>query len=131
MPRLEYFLVSESSSVDNETGALSVFNVVNEAKFDGFPTALTKVALVTCWIPTPEEIAAGDEFQVTFKFSLPDSARNNAIRSGFQAESRFQHLIVNVAGIPVDRPGEIVIDVLLNDQKQASHTIFVPVPDAA
>ena len=33
MPRLEYFLVSEGSTIDSETGALSVFNVVNEAKF--------------------------------------------------------------------------------------------------
>ena len=31
---------------------------------------------------------------------------------------------MNVTGIPVDRPGEIMVDVLLNDQKQASHTIF-------
>jgi hypothetical protein len=125
MPRLEYFLVSEGSTVDSETGALSVFNVMNEARFENFPAVLPKLFLVTCWLPTQDEIRNGDEFQVTFNFSLPDPAKNGQIRSGFQAESRFQHLIMNVAGIPVDRPGEIVIDVLLNDQKQASHTIFV------
>jgi hypothetical protein len=131
MPRLEYFLVSESSSVDSETGALSVFSVLNEAKFDSFPAVLPKVALVTCWIPSPKEIETKEEFQVTFKFRVPDSAKNGEIRSGFQAESRFQHLILNVAGIPVDHPGEIVIDLLLNEQHQASHTIFVPAHEAA
>ena len=125
MPRLEYFLVSESSTIDNESGAFSVFNVMNEAKFENFPAVLPKLALVACWIPTPDEIGSGDEFQVTFNFRLPDSAQSGQIRSSFQAESRFQHLIMNVVGIPVERPGEIVIDLLLNDQKQASHTIFV------
>ena len=80
---------------------------------------------MTCWLPTPDEIRGGDEFQVIFNFGLPDSAKNGQIRSSFQAESRFQHLIMHVAGIPVDRSGEIVIDLLLDDQKQASHTIFV------
>jgi hypothetical protein len=32
---------------------------------------------------------------------------------------------MNVVGVPVARPGEIVIALLLDDQKQASHTIFV------
>ncbi|MGA2065543.1 MAG: hypothetical protein ABSG86_11265 [Thermoguttaceae bacterium] len=125
MPRLEYFLVSESSTVDNETGALSVFNVINEIKVESFPAVLPKLALVTCWIPTPDEIRDGDEFQVTFEFSVPGSTENGKIRSSFQAESSFQHLIMNVVGVPVARPGEIVIALLLDDQKQASHTIFV------
>jgi hypothetical protein len=125
MPRLEYFLVSESSTIDNETGALSVFNIVNEATFEKFPTVLPKLVLVTCWIPTAEEIRNKDEFQVTFTFSFPDAPNHGQIRSSFQAEARFQHLIMNVVGVPVERPGEIVIDLLLNEQKTASHTIFV------
>ena len=123
MPRLEYFLVSESSTIDNETGALSVFNVMNEAKFENFPAVLPKLVLVTCWICTPDEIRKKEEFQVTFNFSLPDPAVNGPIRSGFQAESRFQHLIMTVVAIPVNCPGEIVIDLLLNERKEASHTI--------
>ena len=82
--RVLSFLVGESSTIDSETGALSVFNVMNEAKLENSPVVLPKLFLVTCWLPTANKIRNGDEFQVTFNSACLTRRRTGRFAAAFK-----------------------------------------------
>jgi len=45
MPQLEYFLVAESTSVDQHTNRVSIFNVAETANVENFPALISCVAI--------------------------------------------------------------------------------------
>ena len=55
MPRLEYFIVSESISVDQRTNRVSVFNVVDELQVSQFPATIPQVVATSAWNREPSD----------------------------------------------------------------------------
>jgi hypothetical protein len=127
MPKLEYFLVSESISVDREQNAVSIFNILEEvaipnAGFRGIP----KLVALSSWIFEPEDI--GQDFQVTVKVVLPGVAGPEIIKEfpiNFTAPKARQRIYHRISGLPLKAAGDVVFQLLLNGEHQASHTITV------
>lgn len=125
MPKLEYFLVAQSCSVDQSTGALSIFNVLNEEYFDKFPNVIPNLALICCWVCNPEEIIEGNEHLAKFLFKMPDGSAGKDFTGTFKVADRIQLLIYRIAFVPIEHCGEVRIDLHLDGEHQASHTIIV------
>ncbi len=49
MPKLEYFLVAESVSVDQQTNRISFFNVVEQVNVPVFPFTIPQIVAVASW----------------------------------------------------------------------------------
>lgn len=129
MPRLEYFLVAESCSVDQSTGALSIFNVLNEISYDQFPNVIPSLAVICCWVCSPDEISEGNEHLARFSFKMPDGSAGKELTGTFTAVNRIHHLIYRISFVPVNKSGEIRVDLQLDGERQASHTIIITEED--
>jgi hypothetical protein len=56
MPRLEYFVVTETSSIDVTRNSVSIFHVLNDIYFDSLPDSLPSLAVISGWIHSEDEI---------------------------------------------------------------------------
>ncbi len=124
MPALEYFLVAESVSVDQTTNQVSIFNIIEDMHVPMLPGALAQVAAVCAWNVPPNEI--GQDFQATFRIVAPGLEQRDHAMNFTAAQTR-QRMIVRMIGVPVAAPGQLLFEMLLNGQHQASHTVNITV----
>ena len=123
MPRLEYFIVSESIAIDSQTNRVSIFNVLEEIQSPGFPTLLPNTAIIAVWIAE-----AGDDqrdFQVVFSVAAPGENEPRRFPVNFRIPQARARTVIQLVGYPVPGPGEIAFAVELNGQYIASHTAIV------
>jgi hypothetical protein len=130
MPKLEYFLVCESVSVDRTTNAVSLFNIFEDVQLipAGIPAPrITNMVAVCCWLkeegddPSTSHTATlrihrcGAEPQdMTLDFTLGD-------------HRRYRHFFRFQGPFP-SQPGEMRIELLLEDQHKADHIINILEP---
>lgn len=123
MPTLEYFLVAESVVVDRETNRVSVFNVFENLNTPQFPVIVPTMTAIAGW-----NAAAGDEnldFQATLR--VTGAALENAIevQTNFTMTRPRHRTFQRIQGVPLHRAGPLLFEILLNGDRQASHSITV------
>jgi hypothetical protein len=130
MPHLEYFVVCELVSVDASTNSVSLFNVLDDIHPDEFPYWVANTYAVSSWNLGHED--EGRDYQTALRVILPhdENASREEIDSNDFAMNidRNQHrvrAIQGVANIPLQRPGNLVFEVLLNGNRCATHTVIV------
>jgi len=122
MARLEFFVVSESVSVDQQTNRLSLFNIIEQVASTKFPSVLPAAVAVSMWMAE-----AGDDvrdFQCTLRFTLPNGNRHE-FASNFKFRARRHRVIQRVEGFPLNEPGVLRFEVLLNGEYVASHEVDI------
>jgi hypothetical protein len=122
MPSLEYFLVAESSSLDRDTNAISIFNVYNERRKLSFPHEIERIVLVTCWYSTPDEIAARRDMQAEIVMRIP-RAEPESFTVNFTCDVEFQHVLFEMVDVGIPGPCLLEIELKVNGQHQAWHRI--------
>jgi hypothetical protein len=131
MPKLEYFVVCESVSVDRETNRISLFNVVEDLRpvrngETGHP--VHQFVAVSAWNREPGD--EGKDFQAIVRIQPPDD-QSKDFSINFQMERPRQRLILRLLGVAAGRPGNLRFELLLNSQHFASHTVTIHPPLAA
>jgi hypothetical protein len=124
MPTLEYFLIAESCSVDAERNSLSIFHVMNDVRVDQFPAFIPELVVVSAWVHNPEELERRTESQIRIEFRMPGQPPVS-FRGNLTAEARFQNVNLTFREVPIPAAGDTIVDVLLNEVHQATHTIAV------
>jgi hypothetical protein len=125
MPELEYFLVAESYSVDRDTSAISIFNVFSQLTADALPYDIKKFVAVACWICSREEIDSKQESMIEILISPPGESERS-FRGSFKPATRFQHVTLDLSnGLSVTQTGDIEVELRLNDNHSATHTIEI------
>ena len=125
MPKLEYFLVAESVSVDRDTNRVSLFNIVEEVS-GSLPARIPALVVVSSWNVLPEDRKR--EFQVTLRISLPGGVelpKSEDFAVNFTAQRSRQRILQFVKELPLEQPGDLKLEVLLNGKHAASHTVTV------
>lgn len=128
MAHMEFFIVSEEISVDQQTNRLSLFNILEQIAGPNFPLALFSVTAVSLWVTEP-----GDEerdFQCTLRI-IPPGGEHRNLTSNFRFRSRRHRVIQRLQGFPINEPGVLRFEVLLNGEYQASHEVDVARIDPA
>jgi len=127
MAHMEFFIVSEELSVDQQTNRLSLFNVLEQIAAPNFPAMLLSAAAVSLWVADP-----GDDerdFQCTLRI-IPQGGEHSDFTTNFTFRSRRHRVIQRVQGFPLNEPGVLRFEVLLNGDYQASHEVDVSKIDA-
>jgi len=125
---MEFFVVSEDLSVDQQTNRVSLFNVLEQIAGPNFPLVLPSAAAISLWVAE-----AGDEgrdFQCMLRIILPN-ARQHDFTSNFRFGARRHRVIQRLQGFPIDEPGVLRFEVLLNGEHKASHEVDVSRIDAS
>lgn len=134
MPKLEYFLVCESVSVDRETNRISLFNVIEDVHLVkpgaevSLPLVVNFVA-VSCWNQD-----AGDDdqdFQAILRVHTPPAddgaAQYKDLSLNFRMQSRRQRLLMRLVApiLPLAHDGKLKFELLLNGKHCAEHEIGI------
>lgn len=126
MPRLEYFLVCESASVDRDTNRLSLFNIIEEiqpirqGEIDGHP--ILQLVAVSCWIK--EQGDEDRDFQVVLRIHDPGSGTKD-FPMNLRMERPRHRLMLRIQGVPASSDGNLRFEILLNGSHVAEHVITI------
>ena len=122
MARLEFFVVSEGISVDQFTNRLSLFNILEEVASPNFPFVLPSAVAVSLWM-----MEAGDDerdLQCMLRVTMPNVAKIE-FTTNFKTSGRRHRVIQTIQGVPLNEPGVLRFEVLLNGEHAASHEVDV------
>lgn len=119
---LEYFVVARSVSIDQLTNQVSVFNIIDEIRV-ALPGTLGGVVAVASW--NAEEDDKGNDYQITVRVQGVGAQPKEPLRLNVSSEGRRCRTIMHIQGIQVDKPGRIVLTLLINEEHKATHTIDV------
>jgi hypothetical protein len=129
MPKLEYFLLCESISVDQETNRVSLFNVLEDLHLAKPPTEgeskpafiLNQFVAVAVFNRQPED--SDQEFEACLKYNLPDGAYKEH-KLKFKMERNRQRIVMRFVGMPpVGKDGLLSFDLSVNGNHSGTHTI--------
>ena len=133
MPTLEYFLVCESMSTDQETNRVSLFNVLEDLQVLPPETAPQKqlivphFAAISCW--NREHGDEDKDFQAILRIHAPNQEPKD-FPLNFQMERPRYRLSLRFQGMPKLEAGELKFELLLNGQHVAWHTVNIFPPSA-
>ena len=129
MPKLEYFLLCESISVDQETNRVSLFNVLEDLHLAQLPKdgdskpayILNQFVAVAVFNRAPDD---GDkEFETCLKYNLPDGTHKEH-KLKFKMERNRQRIVMRFVGMPpVAKDGTLSFDLSVNGKHEGTHTI--------
>jgi hypothetical protein len=128
MPRLEYFLVAESSAIDERTDRVSLFNILEQYRPPKLPFALPHCVAVCVWTREAED--AGKPFQALLKVTLPGEDETKDLAINFRMENEVVRNRLEISLIPLSRQGEIRFELSLNGKLQKTYVIHVLSPDS-
>jgi hypothetical protein len=125
MPAIEYFLLAQSVSTDQDTNLVSVFHIMEE-----FPTKLPgvipKLVAVSSWNMADDD--RGHDFQVTLRVPQPsvkDAAPYRDFPINFTTDRMRHRVFHHVKDVPVNQFGDLVFEILLNGEPIATHRLTV------
>ena len=121
MPRLEYFLVAEATSVDQGTNKISIFNVIEELRSPQWPATVPVMTAVGALEASEED--KGKEFQAIVRVSGDALSEPRDFPLNFELNTKRQRLLFRINALRVERPGAIVVSLLLNGQHLAEHRV--------
>jgi hypothetical protein len=129
---LELFAVCESVIIDQMTNQLTMVNVIETVKAASFPIQMPIACVVSLMRVDPEDI--GVHWQARIKVTVPGGeSQSHDLPANFAIPSAVKrHRIIHkVEGLPAFQPGQIVLQLLINGEKKATHIIEVEHDDAA
>ena len=130
MPKLEYFLLCESVSVDQDTNRISLFNVLEDFQIASPETNgktplcfLGQFVAVALFNREPDDDEK--DFEACLRFNLPDD-KHSEHRIAFRMDRNRQRLLLRFVGMPpVDKDGVLRFELLLDGTRCASHTVHL------
>ena len=125
MPKIEYFVVSESISSDQDTNNVSIFHIFEDV-YGRLPLTIPRLVATSCWSISQDD--KGKDFQVALKIVLPGGEvmpESASLKVNFSTNRNRHRVFQYLQGLRVERPGDLVVQVLLDGTPCASHTISV------
>lgn len=125
MPHIEYFVVSESVSVDQTNNAVSLFHIIEEYTIKQFPARIPSLVITTLWDIEPDE--RDKEFQGLIKLTPPSPDPPISFQFTFRTDPFVprQRVFLTMRDLTVNNPGEYRFEVFLQETRYASHKIYL------
>ncbi len=129
MPKLEYFLLCESISVDQETNRVSLFNVLEDLHLAKLPLEgdrkpayiLNQFVAVAVFNREPND--NDKDFEACLKYNLPDGTHKDH-KLKFKMERNRQRILMRFVGMPpVAKDGVLSFDLSVDGEHKGTHTI--------
>jgi hypothetical protein len=123
MPKLEYFIVCESVSVDQQTNRVSLFNVIEEVWSSRFPATISQAIATSAWHREPADEHV--DYQVQLRIYAPGEDSYKEFPVNVKIEKDRHRIFHELANLRVSQPGNLKFEVLINGQYAATHTVTI------
>ena len=128
MIKLEYFVVCEDLIIDSETNAVTLVRVLEDVLSESSSHFLPQLVAVASWT-----VEAGDtieDHEAVLKVTPPGCETVDFKTVISKGRSRYR-TISTITLIPLHKPGELKIELLFDQEHNATHTITVHPREAA
>lgn len=131
MPSLEYFLVCRSASIDVHSNELTLSSVLEDVYLDdeghGY---ISKAVAVGAWNLSGDDIRL--DFQALLRVKVPGQEGEGSDFPVNLVKGRHRlRALISIEGIPIETPGELTFELLLNSKHAARHRVIVHEPGAS
>jgi hypothetical protein len=125
MPHIEYFIVSESISIDQVRNTVSLFHVFEELSFRKFPGRIPFLVISTLW--DIEESERGKDYEGEIRLTPPNSEEPQAFPFNFTTDriAPRQRVLLELKNVSVPEVGMFKFQVYLEGNRHAGHTIHI------
>ena len=124
MPSLEYFLVCRSASVDVHSDEVTLSGVLEDIDLESDGQAVVPRAVaVGLWNLTGAD--GGTDFQALLRITRPGEAKGSDFPVNLDKRRHRFRALFAILDIPLDKPGELVFEMLLNATHAATHRVMV------
>ena len=128
MQRLEYFLVSESVSIDEVGGTVSIFHIRHHKTLELAPARIPSLWAVAAWIDDGNTQSENeDEGHVKLEVVSPGGDPVNTFRRTINSPHRVEQSLFRVLNIPIVKQGDLLFKLYLNDECVATHTVGIKI----
>jgi hypothetical protein len=126
---LEFFIVAQGVSVDQDTNQTSIFGVLEEVASPVFPHAIPFCVAVSLWNVSDADV--GKDWQAALRIRFPDGNETSIpINFSVKDGTRRHRITQRMMGLPVPGTGDLEFELLLNGKHAATHTTTVRAPTA-
>jgi hypothetical protein len=124
MPKLEYFLVCRAASVDFHSDEVTLSGVLEDIDLgdDGYAVVPQAVA-VGLWNLTKAD--EHTDFQAVLRIIRPGEEKGNHFPVNLVKGPHRIRAVFAIQGIPLEKPGDLVFELLLNTEHAAEHKVIV------
>jgi hypothetical protein len=125
VPHIEYFVVSESISVDQDRNTVSLFHIIEEYIFSKFPGRIPRLVISALWDIGDDE--HDQEFKGFIRLSPPSPGESRDCPFSFRTEHPVprQRVFLEMKNLEVPGAGEYQFEVFLDEHHYASHKILI------
>ncbi len=124
--RLEYFVVSESVSLDMITKRESIFHVTHGIYVMEVPTLIPVLTASAVWIDDDSRNNRPKQKAEVHVVS-PGGDPVNKFEKVLDGTRRYEHSLFGIGKIPIPEAGDLVFKILLDGEEIDTHTIEVQV----
>jgi hypothetical protein len=129
MAKLEFFLVAQSCAIDSHTNRMSIFDVLEDVSVSQFPACVPSIVAVASWNADPGD--SEHDFQASLVIHGPDGSSPERFDVNFTLRERRARTILRLELFPIEQPGTLRFEILLNGEHRADHIITVSRKDSA
>lgn len=130
MPTIEFFLVCRAITRDLFTDEITLSGVLEDLvlESDGTTQLPTAVA-VAAW--NAEHGLDPSDLQAMLRITRPGETKGRSFPMNLVKGHNRYRAIFAISDMPLESPGELLFEVLLNAERCASHRVFVHPPGTA
>lgn len=125
MPRLVFALCCQSTSIDSRTNNVSIFHIIEQLQFQGFPAILPFLEIVTLWQREPDQLQA---FTQRVRLLNPEGGVVGEHEIPVIMEQSRHRVFEQIQGLPFQRAGTYTFEVSIRREGQEQWTVEVQVP---
>lgn len=122
MINLEYFIVCEDIIIDSETNAVSLVRVLEDYLPDSAQSIIPKLVAVASWRVDDSESV--ENHRAALIITPPGYQPVPFETEISRGRSRFR-TVFTVAHVPASKPGDLKIELQLDGEHNASHTVTI------
>jgi hypothetical protein len=128
MIKLDYFLACKDSLVDADTNEISLFRVLEDVVLEREQGSIAQLVAVSSW--TADDVDEGRDCQVTLRVTVPGSKEGKDFPENFTVQQKRIRAVHCVRNIPLQSPGELKLELVLDGKIVASHLVSVLAAEA-
>lgn len=125
MPRLMFALCCQSSSIDSRTNNVSIFHILEQLQFQGFPAVFPFLEIVTHWQRETDQL---ETFTQRVRLLNPQGGVVGGHETPVIMERSRHRVFEQIQGSPFQQAGTYTFEVSIRREGQEQWTVEAQIP---
>jgi uncharacterized protein DUF6941 len=125
MPRLRFAVCCQSSSIDSRTNNISLFHILEQIQFQGFPGVFPFVEIVSFWEREADQLEA---FTQRVRLLNPQGHLIGEHETAVLMELPGNRVFEQIQGVPFPQAGTYTFEISLRRERDEQWSVVAQIP---